>query len=732
MGTRNLIFYCILVLALTSFCNGIVLFPHKMHGYHYCALDISSYNMQSTLTTEQRENYQKVITETEMILLNIQKFIDVSQIPDDFEDFKYIKKVKIFDRQKFVKSCVIHLYIFNRISKSAAFEYLKVLYRSYVPKQSIWPTLTQNMVISYFSSNANQTMDSLMLPNKWKWPIKFVIYLKYFNVTTAYIPCFSCSLTTRELHEIELVAIDLNLNDIQGIAITWKLINKNFKSLPEKTDEYESNRRKIFVNGVCDQSYQRRKWKPMELRDGWCNFQEELCQVDEIKECGLAVALSYLNCSGYDCKRGIGNLIDYSPSRLTFSESRHTLSNGAQSYGYKYAFYADKLDLHTSSYVYFFVNFLKFSECIFLVLSVILISAALYIVGYSHSFLWVITSTLEQSNLPHRTGFKIQLIVAPWFFAGLIMRNTYTTKMFSMLTRDQKHENIPKSYEDVINQTNFNVIADLSAVKHISATTDIHCQKQSFDKKFKLFYPDGQFTAEHILSISKGSAIQYSTYKVTFKGDFGFTVGEFSEPMKNVMRNFAVIYRTLPDNQMPTESNYYLIRLLSVFGNHMVYANNQHAKYTDFSLWYFTRRTFMVESIAPKLVTLFESGIWARIESLYIRDITFYNIREFSLRYQTACHECTLNSIFGSSRLKVGSIQSEVTLRALVVPFGICAVMITLSILSFIWEYLGVSFYLLTYLFTYLMAFFNLSLRQHTTDCFNIFNNKIGTRKISR
>lgn len=177
MKRSNLMFLIFIILEMKTVANGTFLFLRKYFGYRHCTLDISSYTKDVILTTEQLTNYQKVIFETEMVLVSVQKFIDFSKFLSNYEENENTKLVKVFSRQKFVESCVIHLYIFKEFSKRIAFEQLEVLHRSYKTQHTIWPSFMNNIVKTFFILNGKQNMSSkdLMLPSKWEWPIKLVV-----------------------------------------------------------------------------------------------------------------------------------------------------------------------------------------------------------------------------------------------------------------------------------------------------------------------------------------------------------------------------------------------------------------------------------------------------------------------------------------------------------------------------------------------------------------------------
>ncbi|CAL8121258.1 unnamed protein product [Orchesella dallaii] len=338
----------------------------------------------------------------------------------------------------------------------------------------------------------------------------------------------------------------------------------------------------------------------------------------EQRKCLTEILQKFHNCTHSFCG-SLFNSISYGTLNRHQANGKYSkldfISYGTEFHGAKYViFVTSKMDGFLN--IEALLSPLNFQIWIITLISFLALCTFLKLVEPQISYwFWLLSAFLEKSeNVKDALGFKTLQLLIIWLFTTFLLRNLYTSAIYSHLTKKVEPSNIPGSYEELLKSTAFSIISDPCIPRNLPQCKrfdfygihkEIHeiwirfCAKYLPETMKVLKYRDSSIPYGLLGRLDSHSPTSCQTHEMYDTRDCD---------QSQYWERFGLVYHTNSDQ---LGSGSWLPWLIPLFGGRSVIQNNEPTMVVQPFLWSTGLRTFFSRLILKRsLASLIESGIW--------------------------------------------------------------------------------------------------------------------------
>ncbi|CAL8121260.1 unnamed protein product [Orchesella dallaii] len=444
---------------------------------------------------------------------------------------------------------------------------------------------------------------------------KLIALIENGNSQTVFIGCLTCLPKTTaddgmyfkiEGYYYNIVNASLNWIQNENISLqtidaVWLTLHKDLQNL--------GHRRQVHLR------HNQREYSQPKQFFTCCNKDKKYI---EQGKCVLKILQEFHNCSHFMCTTTLFNSISYGSPNLQQAIKHAKLnffSSGAQFHGAKYVLFTP-FTMQGFSNIEALLSPLNFQVWILSLLSFLCLCGLFKAIEPQIiTWFWLLSALLEKSvDLKATRKLKMRLLFIIWMLSTYLLRNFYTSTVYSHLTKQAEPADIPKSYEGLLISTEFNIISDVCISRHLQncKRSDFYEGKQDLEEFWIRFCDKYLPKRMQVLRLIDS----YSPYgwlgrlasnlPTSCRNHYGRETIECDHV--NYWKRFGLVYYTNVDE---LGCGTLLPLLVPLFGRRMAIQINEPAMIFEPFLWSISLRTYFSSFLFKKsLASLVESGIW--------------------------------------------------------------------------------------------------------------------------
>lgn len=263
-----------------------------------------------------------------------------------------------------------------------------------------------------------------------------------------------------------------------------------------------------------------------------------------------------------------------------------------------------------------------------IIVSFLSICATVKLTGVSigNAWFWIYSVVLEQGNdLSANQNKHNCFLILGWMLMSIILRNLYTSSMYSYFTKVPDPTNIPESITELFNMEN-NGIDQISIFTESVVFDQVKYHLEKINESFHYnLNRSGQHVEimETILQQTKWISIQGVASKNFAEYVYNISHSNpilcFNSQLEDTNVRFAILYNVIGDSGHWLELNPRFIRpLLNIFGKRKILENvHQLPSVAQPVMWLATRKHIFVKDFHRLLGRFTESGILSVLKQGY-------------------------------------------------------------------------------------------------------------------
>lgn len=356
----------------------------------------------------------------------------------------------------------------------------------------------------------------------------------------------------------------------------------------------------------------------------------------------------------------------------TQKENRIILSFGAQFHGIRFSIFVKEEDkslntVKAFAYPYSIEGWITVTITIILLAFTLMMTS--HFKGKGGESFWIFISVFEQGdvqglNVKNRANWHLFLL---WLYTALLLRNVYTSSLFSYMTKQVEPSGIPTSFTELLNETgdeiklltarSTSVLLDNHHHWLTEMVTDTNIPKTRRDNAKKIVSTlednmndrmwcliEPYKAIKHAWKMHKNADVaetaEWSSCSPTkLNPDVRFKIKMWSRP-ENLKclkwEKFAFLFDTKPGKFHDLNfQSVFLKGVLALYGEkYDIYENNDPTVFTQIWLWQTAyRKIFLLKSFEKSLSALVESGIYSFQFHYYELIVQWMSL------LRLACHE---------------------------------------------------------------------------------------------
>ncbi|CAL8076240.1 unnamed protein product [Orchesella dallaii] len=522
----------------------------------------------------------------------------------DFQDLIPIYR-KVFLSQKFQTVCSVQL-----VSVEANYQHEEVGFRH--PDNNLFeieiysarPSIRDYILLPiHFTKNDSTKIPTI--PGPTYTTSKIIVLNSDYEVP--FIACLTCY---DDDDSVPYIA-----RPKHGLAHLKRLPLKKFRFTPKSLEEidklwlyYHSNQ----INKIVNEKYVV-KYNNI-YHDAACTQSTEFSLVYHRNErdCLKDIIFNFYNISG-DIRRQEQR---HSPLGYEYISAKRGLharkglailaNSGIRFHGIRYVMINRADGKHVGNDLFLLLSPFKIYDWIVISASLICISLILKVTGYQHQVLfWIFASLLEQGDWINRyINWKNKHLVIFWLFTALIIRNIYTSDIYSCLTMKLDPTDMPKNMYDLLFNHNLPLLTGSAAKNLISDALNRDGNFHGVETYRKIY---------NSLNATLLSVMVLSDPKEVLEGigkGMPLEIRRSWNPELKMEKEikwsrFALLYHT-----SIFEGNILFFKpAISAYADSTLYNNNEEPILTIPRVWYWKCRFFFSFTFERALQALDESGI---------------------------------------------------------------------------------------------------------------------------
>ncbi|CAL8129006.1 unnamed protein product [Orchesella dallaii] len=369
-------------------------------------------------------------------------------------------------------------------------------------------------------------------------------------------------------------------------------------------------------------------------------------------------------------------------------------SVGARYYGIHYSTIVKIEEGHTlKTNVFVLLSPFTFSDWLAIIICVSLLGITLKLTGFKEQvYFWIIVSILEQGETRKKyISIKNMHLIISWLFASIIIRNLYSSDLYSFLTKKPEATNLPKSFIELIRNHTTLILSTEHNLKHIDNV--IHAGNNLDEKDFlqqiynrldkDMYSLNKFFHPQHLLAFLDE---QEQFFIKGFLDDV--TYHQFTHFPTKSWKRIVFLYGTR--NMMDSAS--YLKPVICGFGDATLY-NSFEAPVLTLPVLWLPEPSFFSPAFLHALAVLDESGVASYHETNRVlseernvlneyRNEAKYLISKGLFRFPSRFVPEKLNGVIGKTEEK----EKSTTMENVAITWSIYAYMLVISSTIFLLE----------------------------------------------
>lgn len=560
----------------------------------------------------------------------------------EFEDISPVYH-KIFSNIRYGNPCRVQLPGIDVFEEENLENYFRFVV-SYENLRRIKKPLRLNLpnfvILPLNLKELNKELYTVPISNLMYTPTLILLALKSFGI---YLACTRClnNVDYPTPNWIPLINIQYEIQNFENLNKFKKLIMWKTKSLESQLSKYSSYWNSHEFAYSC----------PYKINQKITTNPQILATLS-VEDCTKFYIGTSINCTSISCRHIIVN--DYIFSVPLFYESagswQHFSPYAIQMFGFRFAVFINKRVQKAESLNANMLAFLApvdFTGWMILLITITILCVQLKLnMLEDNPLYWIFAVILEQEDDCRKSlNSKNWHIILLWIFTSILLRNVYTSSMYTYLTMEPDPKDIPENFDELIYLYN----GSMKLLGHYLVSTELNSlclrfsgkvdgkaypklEKMCVDYGRTLWWYDS--TWESLIRLSKGKPQKNNTLLCN---DFKKTVSkseldkfDFQECLK--WSKFGLLYKTFADRydfQYSSTISLYSKILLAIQGKYKIFENNDPPKFTEMNLWLSDERNYLADLFSEKLAMIVESGIYRyqnyqfELQALIVQIATF-------------------------------------------------------------------------------------------------------------
>ncbi|CAL8068414.1 unnamed protein product [Orchesella dallaii] len=524
-----------------------------------------------------------------------------------------------FQSQRHQKVCIVNIIVHGRIKYSSNIKFNlppfkdsvnRIVHPNYVvllattkqktvPRSTLYTTLPRNMLSSIFI---------------------LIIFGNSGGIKTVHLSCFNCPKPPKMINDLKRKGDVFKLTAL----IPWTDVSSTKVHLDDYWRTLHLNLNQI---GFYNSDRISRKFNKTSTGIRCFNRNDER---DSEQNCLYNILLHRNNCTVPDCK----NLLKFSfvhfPAVYILEgmvEFAYYFPFGTQFDSVKFIMILSTDDQRKASTFEGLFSTFSLSVWLYLFLAILLVSIALSkFTGtpYSLSSLWVVAILLENDgNLNEQSEWTMGHLLVFWLYGSLLIRNFYTSQMYSHLTTQPEPSDLPKSINEMFLNSSVMILADDNLATKLSqqfkqitglkiVTSRKALQTHGYFKRIRVM---STASKEFSLQIVKNASLSLPLSCEDFV-EKHFEFKENSNRLCPTSKRFAFLYNSISWRGMTSPR--FVLPALKVFRTRQIYEPTNYLSFMSQSLiWLTYQKLFFTEQFHQQFGYLVDSGLYSWFKHNY-------------------------------------------------------------------------------------------------------------------
>ncbi|CAL8093192.1 unnamed protein product [Orchesella dallaii] len=275
-------------------------------------------------------------------------------------------------------------------------------------------------------------------------------------IQEVYIGCFNCAKTALILEEL------ISIDDVLRVTALVSWNDVSFTKI-DLDNRWNSVHRYINQLGLERNIQRFKEFENVTDRNGsFCKsgkvFKEDICLYD--------ILLERNNCTNPICRLLLQISFSYQNAIDVDNEFDllYMVPFGAQYESLKFALIFSTNEKMKGTTILELLSPFQISVWMYVVLAMLFMSALLAKFNskmFNSTWFWVLSILLEMDgNIKKRIDWNIGHLMCIWLYGSILLRNFYTSQMYSHLTKEPEPTNLPKSINEMFFNTTVTILAD--------------------------------------------------------------------------------------------------------------------------------------------------------------------------------------------------------------------------------------------------------------------------------
>ncbi|CAL8068410.1 unnamed protein product [Orchesella dallaii] len=518
---------------------------------------------------------------------------------------------KVFQHQKYQEICTIQLLYLEEFQPAMDFELSFLVH----PEISVKKPVHSTYVFIFAKRTHKKTEISEMYTTLAENMLGSVLTLIDMENNKVYLGCFACQKPKKFIRTLE------NYADAEGMENVVSFVDvtqHRLRSIPNLHSVYNSLHRDWKQLGV-EINFGKVSKSGMKIELRQCNSRNPYLDLEE--KCILYDILLRNNCSSEKCRQVVFNNFQYLATVYVNSDLEDHFFGpfGAQFEGLKFSLILSSNEKNGQNFRALLLP-LSYTVWFYIVLAIFCLTFVLSFksrFGRHLAWFWVVAGLLEKGcDLKCHKNLKIMYLFIVWLFATFLLRNFYTSDMYSHLTKIAPPKNLPESIQEIFRNTTIPVYAETGLAaqlrRHLKLAGNSTASRKSIIKAFNKVS-----TIRTLVSQSPSEFIENVTHSklLPCEGIYDPT----DAFLNNCESSGRFSLLSLNIGWRKPHSTRFLLPALKLFLKRKIYEPTNSISYfmAKPKLWHYAKKYFFHSTVEGQIGRLVDSGIFGWYKDNY-------------------------------------------------------------------------------------------------------------------
>lgn len=372
--------------------------------------------------------------------------------------------------------------------------------------------------------------------------------------------------------------------------------------------------------------------------------------------------LSLLNCSQFEvCHHLVISYFKVPVSRMDMLHA-HVVSHAAVFYGSRYTlFYEKPKGKWENVSVFSLLSPFEWYGWVLILGASMLVGSTLKIIGFDdHPYFWLFCTFLEGGDdakwFLNRHNFILILI---WLLPfSLLLRNTYTSSLYSLITKDPGPGNIPATFDEILNNNDIKYLSDDD--HHYNILTKM-------GEWSKYVKPNQMFKLKSVFEKLSSNESVTEVIQNLFNSKDGLVSCDSLDGIMEVVYSYYSLNKTFHNGTCLARKMFALLTssddvlegvivdkmLADLLDQFHLFESNEPSSFSELSVWLSDKSSYVEKPLSHFVAALSETGILnyqqyqydmivIRIELQNILSSYFNNHKDMRTKSMKALHKWTI------------------------------------------------------------------------------------------